>query len=200
MSNDVFPVLPGLKWDRKRTPIHKTIIKEAVSGREYRARMMASPRYQYDNAYEFLRDGRGGYDELRPLLGFFNKHGGSFDSWLYDDEDDRAVTSQAFGTGDGASTQYQLVRTLGGFVEPVYDINGAPSIYVNGSLKTAGVDYTLNSSGGVTFTVPPSNGALLAWTGFFYWRCRFLQDQLQFSKFMARLFEVKTCSFITVKP
>ena len=35
-SNNVFPVLPGLKWDIMMTPIFETLVLLAQSGRETR--------------------------------------------------------------------------------------------------------------------------------------------------------------------
>jgi uncharacterized protein (TIGR02217 family) len=198
MSAAVFPTMPGLKIDVSRTPQHKTKIKESVSGTEYRARLMSAPRYAYKLSFEFLRDGAG-FNEFRPLLGFFNARGGSFESWLFRDPDDRTVTGQAFGIGDGTATQFQLVRTLGGNVEPVYALDGAPSIYVSGVLKSASTDYTINATGGVTFVAPLAAGAVAAWSGAYYWRCRFMRDQVEFGRFSTQLWELKTCDFITVK-
>lgn len=199
MSSAVFPTFVGLKWGTSRTPMWKTAVRETVSGREYRTRFQATPRYLYKLSYEVLRETTG-YAELKSLIGFFNNRAGAFDTFLYTDADDSAVTAQVFGAGDGASTQYQLVRTFGGFVEPVYDTNGAPAIYINGTLRTVGTHYTINGSGGVTFTTPPASGAVLTWTGSYYWRVRFRQDQTEFSQFLQKLWEAKTVELITCKP
>ena len=131
MSNAVFPALPGLSADFKRAPMFKTQVKETVSGREFRGQLMLSPRYTYEASFEFLRDLRQGYDELRTLLGFFNARGGAFDDWLFLDPDDSVAAAMPFGTGDGATTQFQLVRTLGGFTEPVFDFAGTPVPFRN---------------------------------------------------------------------
>lgn len=200
MSNDVFPTLPGLQFEFKRVPMWKTQIQEAVSGAEYRGRQMLSPRYTYKASYEFLRDRRQGYDELRSLVGFFNAHYGSFDSWVFDDPDDDSVTAQAFGTGDGATTQFQLVRTLGGFAEPVYALNGAVQIFKGGVSQAQPGACSVDAFGLVTFVAAPAAAAALTWTGSFYWRCRFVQDSLEFAKFAWRLWNLQTCDFITLKP
>ncbi|MFZ5544404.1 MAG: phage head spike fiber domain-containing protein [Pseudomonadota bacterium] len=130
MSNAVFPTLPGLKWDQQRTvlapPVH---VKTTPSRREFRSRSASVPRYQYALTYEWLKSGARGTD-LETLVGFFNARGGSFDSWLYLDPDDNSVTDQTIGMGDGAATQFQVVRTLGGFVEAVSAFNGSPAIYI----------------------------------------------------------------------
>jgi uncharacterized protein (TIGR02217 family) len=129
MSNQVLPSLPGLSWNTKKKPIFKTTIREASSGREYRGTSWSTPRWEYTLSYEFLRQGMG-RTELTQVVGFFNKHRGAWDSWLYQDPDDNAVTLQQFATGDGTTTSFQLVRDLGGFLEPVYEMNGAPVVYV----------------------------------------------------------------------
>jgi len=129
MSNQVLPSLPGLSWNTKKKPIFKTTIREASSGREYRGTSWSTPRWEYTLSYEFLRQGMG-RTELTQVVGFFNKHRGSWDSWLYQDPDDNTVTSQQFATGDGTTTSFQLVRDLGGFLEPVYELNGAPLVYI----------------------------------------------------------------------
>jgi len=199
MGNAVFPTLPGLMFNQTRTPIWKTITRETVSGREFRTGFMASPRYRFKLQFEFLRQDAVN-SEFRTLLGFFNSQQGSMISFLYSDPDDNAVTAQAFGTGDASTTQFQLTRTLGGFAEPVYAVNGTPTIYVNGVAKTAGTDYTIGSTGIVTFTAAPAASAALTWTGSYYWRVRFLQDTTEFNKFMAGLFEAKSIEFESVKP
>lgn len=118
MSNDVFPMLPGLKWGTNKQPIWATKVLTAASGRETRGSFQSYPRWKFTLSYEFLRAG-GGFSELQQLVGFFNQRMGSFDSFLYRDPNDYQVTDQALGTGDGSRVEYRLVRTLGGFVEPV---------------------------------------------------------------------------------
>ena len=198
MSNLVYPSLPGLAFPVVRVPTWKSNVMESASGREFRAGLMTYPRYKYQLKYEFLRD-TASLTEMRTLLGFFNQVRGDFDTWLFTDPDDNSVTAQQFGTGNGATKTFQLVRTNGGFAEPVYDLNGNPSVYVAGVLKTLGTDYTI-SSGLVTFTAAPANGAVLTWTGSFYWRCRFTTPTSEFSKFMNTLWEAGKVEFITCKP
>ncbi len=199
MSNAVYPTLPGLMFPVERVPKFKTLVKSTPSGREYRGAQMTSPLYTYNLQYEFLRD-TSSIQELRTLVGFFNARQGSFDTFLFSDPDDSSVTAQLFGTGDGATTQFQLLRSYGGNVEPVYDLNGAPTIYVNGVARTAGTDYTINSTGGVTFTVAPGATLPVTWSGAFYWRVRFNTDDMTVSKFMNQLWEAQKVSLITVKP
>ena len=197
MSSLVFPTLQGLAWDVMRTPIWNTLTKKSASQREYRARVVSYPRYRYQLTYEFLRE-RQGKTELQQLIGLFNRCGGSFDTFLFADPDDSAVTDQVIGIGDGSSTQFQLVRTFGGFVEPVFAPNGAQTIKLNGI--SLGSGYSIDANGLVTFSGAPSSGVTITWSGAYYWRCRFEQDAIDFNKFMQQLWEAKKVTFLTCKP
>ena len=160
---------------------------------------MSYPRYKFKLSYSFLRQG-GALNDLATLVGFFNARGGDFDSFLFTDVDDCTVTAQGFGTGDAATTQFQLVRGFGGFVEPVFDVNSAPLIYVNGALKTLGSDYTLSAAGLVTFAAAPGAALAITWTGTYYRRMYFAQSTAEFSKFMSNLWELKTVELESWKP
>lgn len=199
MSNEVYPSLAGLIFPVVRTPIWKTQRRDTASGRSFRASQMTFPRYRLKLRYELLRDTVAS-PEFRTLLGFFNKHFGGLDSFLFNDPDDSAVTAQQFGVGDGVTTAFQLVRTLGGFAEPVFDLNGAPQIYKAGVLQTVSTHYTVNSTAGITFLTPPGSGQALTWTGSYYWRCAFDGDEIDFQKFLARFWETQTVLLITDRP
>lgn len=191
MSNAVFPSnLPGLGWSVLKQPSWSTRIQKAVSGKELRAALMSYPLYRITLTYEVLRESAA-LQELQTLMGFFNARLGSFDSFLYSDPTDHSVTDQGFGTGTGTLAQFQLIRSYGGFAEPVMNLNGAPAIKVAGSLKTAGTDYTVDQFGVVTFTSNPPAGAALTWSGSFYYRCRFNSDSTEFDNFMYQLWQLK---------
>ena len=197
MSNAVFPSMPGLKWGVTKTPIWSTKVQRAASGRELRAAYFSYPLGKFSLSYEVLRS--GALAELQAMVGFFNARQGSFDSFLYTDPEDNAVTAQQFGIAVAGQTQYQLVRSYGGFTEPVLGLSGTPSIYVNGVLKTSGTDYTISSLGLVTFTAQPTAGQALTWTGSFCYRVRFLQDSAEFERFLYQLWSLKKIEFQTVK-
>ena len=196
MSNAVFPVLPGLSWSVVKTPKWSTRVQTAVSGREYRAAYFSLPRWSFKLSYEVLR--AGALAELQQLVGFFNARQGIFDSFLYADPSDSAVTALQFGTGNGVTTAFQLVRTLGGNIEPVVALPAVPAVFANGVLQSSGVSVNLNT-GLATFTTAPANGVVLTWTGSFYYRCRFLQDDIELENFMKDLWQAKKVEFISVK-
>ncbi|WP_162987073.1 DUF2460 domain-containing protein [Sphingomonas paeninsulae] len=201
MSNAVFPALTGLTFPVVKTPMWSTKTQDSVSGKETRIGFWSYPKWKYSLAYDILRSDNVNL-ELQTLAGFYNARNGGFDTWLFNDPDDNSVTLQGFGIGDGASTNFQLTRSLGGYVEPVLAVNAtsAPAIYINGTLKIGGTDYTLNvTTGLVTFTTAPAVSATLTWTGSYYWRCKFLDDSIDLSKFMQNLWELQTLNFQSVK-
>lgn len=197
MSNAVFPTLPGLSWNVHKELMWKTKIQETVSGKELRAAWMKYPKWKYSLSYEVLRANVAA--ELQNLVGFFNSRNGSYDSFLYHDPDDNSVTNYQFGTGDGSTKDFQLVRAYGGFVEPVQNLNGSPSIYKAGVLQATVSDYNLGATGIVSFVTAPANGAALTWTGSFYCRVRFAQDKADFNQFLYQLWELKKLEFISQK-
>lgn len=130
MSNEIYPTLPGLTFGVQRNLRAAPVtVKTTPSQREYRARDATLPRYRYVLGYEFLR-ADAVLAELQALVGFFGRHGGSFDDFLFLDPDDNAAALQTIGIGDGSTTAYQLLRSLGNFAEPVFDPIGTPALHV----------------------------------------------------------------------
>lgn len=199
MSNAVFPVLPGLTWNRTKNPQFQNKTQVATSGKQTRVAYWSFPIWSFVLVYEFLRDQGPTYDELNTIRDFFLSRQGSYDSFLYTDPDDNAVTGVGFGTGDGSTKAFQLIRPIktNGFAEPIQNLNGAPSIYVNGVLQSSG--YTVGTTGIVTFTTAPALGAVLTWTGSYYYRVHFKQDITQFNEFMYKLWELKQVELESIK-
>ena len=202
MSNAIYPVLPGLTYNNTWTPVFSTKIHAALSGKEQRAAFWSYPRRKYTLTYEVLRTSAA-YLELQILAGFFLARQGSFDSWLYSDPNDNSVTGQSIGTCDGTTTAFQLVRAYGAggfsYIEPMQNINGTPIIRVAGVVKTAGVDYTINATGIVTFTSAPAASAAITADFSFYFRCRFLNDEQEFAQFNYNMWEARQVQFETLK-
>jgi uncharacterized protein (TIGR02217 family) len=195
MSNAVLPVLAGLTYDNKTSPAFNTRIHRAVSGHEVRAAFMVYPLWTFTLKHDLLRDDAIN-NELKTLIGFFNARQGSFDSFLYSNPADSAVVLQSFGVGTGAQYIFQLVRSYGGYVEPVHNLNSAPAIYVNGVLQTLTTNYTISSTGLVTFVLSPALGATITWSGTFYYRCRFLNDNIDVNQFLRNMYDNNKLDFV----
>lgn len=196
MSNAIFPTLTGMTYDTVKTPVFNTVTKKSASGRETRIAYMAVPMYKWQLNFEYLRDQQGvqspaaPWNDLKLLMAFFIARQGMFDSFLFNDNSDNVATAQQFGVGTGSLTTFQLSRTMGGgflFPEPVQNINGIPSIYVNGTLTLPG---SISASGVVTFTTAPAAGAILTWTGNFYHRVRFDSDAVDFTQMLQNFWEL----------
>jgi len=205
MSISVFPTLAGLGWSVTRREMWSTRTQTAISGKETRVADWSYPRHQWTLTYDFLRQGNlsgATYAEFASLAGFFNLRQGSFDTFLYADPDDSSVTSQGIGIGDGTTTNFQLVRAFGGFVEPILAPNGGSRIALNGVTQSGG--YTVSawgatSPGMIVFTAAPGPGVSISADFSFYFPCRFTADQLDFEKFMAALYSLKKIEFISLK-
>lgn len=210
MSDAIFPSnLPGLKWGSPRAVSFKTSIYEALSGAERRIRHRPAPKHQIELSYEVLRE-QGGMTDLQTLRGFFMSREGSFDSFLFHDPYDGQVTNLQFGTGDGVTTQFQLVRKVGTRLEVVHNPEATlavgrewfPSIGDDAlfwpqlsDLWPSDDEYTspdggwsLLPNGLIQFATAPPVGKRLLWTGRYYYRARFADDTFTATEFMQRLF------------
>jgi hypothetical protein len=184
MSNSIFP-LPGSitsgsrGWDIVKYPVFNTIVQTPVS-RRGETRISTTPYCTWEFVMTFPFVGGTFNDStsyLNQLIGFYMSMQGAANSFLYDDPQDNTLSSPVtFGTGDGNTKVFQLTRPIGGAKDIIQNVNGTPSIYLNGVLQSSG--YSINSLGVVTFTSAPASGAAVAWSGKYYFRCRFKNDDL----------------------
>ena len=219
MTTPTFPALAGQGWSTHKKPLFSTIVASHVSGREVRDALYANPVWQFELTFDGLdgtptgQYGGLGASSLQALMGLFLQCQGQFGSFVFYDPTDYSVTGQAFGTGDGTTTTFQLCRTLGGFTEPIVVPAAAgtlnfpggqsasvpnPTIYNNGTLVSSG--YSISTPGGVvTFTSAPAAGHALTWTGAFGFLCRFDGDDLDFEQFMANLWKAESVKFRSLR-
>jgi hypothetical protein len=174
MTLPIFPSLPGITWPVKRKPGFNNFMQTGLSGQRTAVRFQVVPRWSYEIPIEFLRS-RTGFTEFTDLLNIYLQCNGSFGTFLFNDLGDNTVTNQQIGAG---------------FQERIAAFNGAPVIKVNGNVVTTG--YSIDVAGVLTFTSPPPGGQVVAWTGSYYWVCRFDDDQLDIAQFMSNFWEVKT--------
>lgn len=194
MAVTTYPDLPGLGFPIKHAPQFTTARYEALSGKRTTAPKQTYPRWTWELPYNFLRSayygsttGAGAYAELETLVAFFNARSADGMVFAYEDQEDNTAVDQPFGSGDGATTTFQLYRAYGGFTEPVY--SAVPT-----EVKVAGValdpaDYAVGETGIVTFDVAPAGAAALVWSGAFSFLCRFNDDTLDLQRVMQGLSE-----------
>ena len=200
MSDAVFPALPGVAWNVVRTPTWQTRTQVAVSGRETRQADWSYPRYTWSLDYDFLRSSPG-FAELQTLIGFINSMQGGFGTFLYRDDDDNAAVNQQLGVGDGATVSFPLIRTFGSYIEPIGRVNAVSAVTVAGAAAGYSVNYDAGTESGssITFASPPAAGSTILASFTFYWRCRFSDDTVDFTKFMYGLSSVSGLKFESVK-
>ena len=215
----IFPALTGQGWSVHKKPTFSTIVASHVSGREVREALYANPIWGFELTFDGLdgtagRYGALGGSSLQSLMGLFLQCQGQFGEFLFYDPIDYQVDAQVFGTGDGSTTAFQLTRALGGFVEPVVaPVASTTTLYFPGASISATAPiikanlatvspstYSISHPGGVvTFTVAPTSGAVLTWSGYFGFLCRFDGDDLDFEQFMSNLWKVDSLKFRSLR-
>ncbi len=198
------PILPGLSWSRHKKPGFSTRVASHVSGREVRVALMTYPLYEFEAVYNGLTSSASafaalGASSLQSLMGFFLQLQGQFGTFLYADPDDDSVLGQAFATGDGSTATFTMMRSLGGFLEPVGWVTGITNIYVNGTVQPS-TGYSLTTPNSLTFTSAPASGSTISADFAYAFNCRFVDDQMDFEEFMSNLWKLESMKFRSVKP
>ncbi len=201
MSLPAFPALPGQSWSVHKKPLFSTRVASHVSGREVRTPFYSAPLYEFELTFEAL-DSSGaranlGSNSLQSLMGLYLQCQGQFGTFVYVDPTDNTVAGQAIALGDGSATAFGLVRTLGGFTEPVSWALSVANVNLNGAPTSA---WTLTRPNILTFATAPASGAAIVADINFGFRCRFLDDQNDFENFMAGLWRVQSLKFRSVRP
>ena len=195
-TGPVFPALIGTKYPIPRKINWDASKQRSLSGKNARYSNYTYPTYTWAIDISVLRSGSA-FQELQTLVGFINALAGSVGLFGYTDPDDNSIANQEFGVGDGVSTgPFQLVRSFGEFVEPVFLINGNPTIEVAGTPTTA---FSIDGYGRVTFNAAPANAAALTWSGSYFWPCRFDDDASDITQTMSGFYKAAKLSFTSEK-
>lgn len=198
------PILPGLTWSRHKRPGFATRVAPHVSGREVRVALMSYPIYEFEANYSGLTSSQTQYAglgaaSLQSLMGFFLQLQGQFGTFLYVDPDDSTVVGQALATGDGSTASFTMMRSLGGFLEPVGWVTNIANVYLNGTAQS-GSSYSLVTPSTLTFTTTPSSGTVISADFSYAFNCRFTDDRMDFEEFMSNLWKLESLKFRSVKP
>jgi uncharacterized protein (TIGR02217 family) len=216
MSSLIFPALPGINGvEVTRNYVWKTAVQEAISGKMTAVGLRTYPLVHYELIVNLMRNNIA-TSELLELQGLYNAMGGRRDSFLYSDPEfntispAQASTLGVFGTGDGSTLVFQLLATFqnaGGPGAAEIIQNGNPInwsgavLYDNGTAISA-ANYSIGPTGIVTFGAghAPAAAHTLSWSGSWYYRCRFDEDHVVWTKFMTvGLWMLKKLSYTSVK-
>ena len=205
VSTEKFPLSSGLAWSVHVAPKFKTRVADHVSGREIRTAWQQYAIYDFTLSFDFLRG--DSTQEIETLMGFFMARQGQYDTFLLDlgavtqNSADDTVTMGAQGTGDGVTTVFTLMRTVGEATEPVGYVFSADlsAVYVAGVLQDP-TSYSFISPNTLTFNTAPGNGSQITASFRYYFVCRFTADTQDFEEFMANLWTLHELKLVTVLP
>ena len=169
-------------------PVRRTDIVTLASGREHRNSRWASSRRRYDAGL-----GVRTIDALHAVIAFFEERRGRLYGFRFRDRTDwrsgppsqePTPLDQRIGTGDGATTTFQLVKTYGGSFAPyprtiAKPVGGSVRVAVDGVEQAVGSDFNCDPTTGiVTFTTPPPADAAITAGYSFDVPVRFDTDEL----------------------
>ncbi|MDU4061175.1 MAG: DUF2460 domain-containing protein [Acinetobacter baumannii] len=206
MSDVLFPELPGLEWDLTKTPMFNTKIMQSVNGRELRASYQAVPKYQISMSFAFLRESKG-RNELQQLEGFFLERRGSFDSFLFKMPEDNEF--QCTFVGDGVQTSFQLYKQINTTQIPLQHTQAEqsedPLMWSENASKLMWSDpesqmwllqFGITTNGLLQMSIPLAAGESITITGTYYYRCRFADDEQQYTNFMSKLWKAEKVEMV----
>ncbi len=109
----VFPTFDGQQLLALKTPVWpEPIISKSATGREIRGSFASVPTWKFKVSYDFLQDNSVSDSELQQLFAFFCLRYGQYGSFYFNDTRDNTVPETQFGTGDGDTTTFQLLRDV----------------------------------------------------------------------------------------
>lgn len=209
MSDELFPELPGLEWDLTKAPSFNTKIMTSVNGRELRASYQSVPKYDITLSFGFLRESKG-RDELQQLESFFLERRGAFDSFLLKMPDDYQF--ECTYIGDGSAAIYQLYKSMHTSLIPLshsesksqpvnplmWNTKPVKSMWDSNVEKPMWNKATVGvtKDGQVLLSEPLEEGQSMTVTGTYYYRCRFKDDEQQYTNFMHKLWKTNKVQLI----
>jgi uncharacterized protein (TIGR02217 family) len=191
----------------KGGPERRTRIVELASGDEERNASWANSRRRYDVSYGVRRA-----DDLAVVVAFFEARNGRLHAFRFKDWSDYksclpsatpAPTDQIIGTGNGSTTTFALTKTYASGAQSwaraiIKPVAGTVTVSLNGVAQGSG--WSVNTTTGiVTFTVPPTTGAVIR-AGFeFDVPVRFDTDELPVTLDIERTGSIPSIPLIEVR-
>lgn len=170
-------------------PTFRNVVQEAIAGNEQRFAQWTKCRRVGNLSYGLQRSSDP-LGDFKAIVSMFVAHFGSLYPFRFRDWSDYIAENSVFATGDGIKASFQLSSTydpqfilLGTqgpyfYVRDITLLANTPVIKKAGVVLTPGTDYTISSSGLVTFMAAPASGAQLSWSGEFDVPVRFDSDTL----------------------
>lgn len=201
MSNlAIFPELMGLTMEITMTPSFSTGVSTSSNGKETRTAYQDYPKWDFNMSYEWLPNRKRGKRDLETIIGFWLERQGSFESFLLDVPETPIEEMILLGTGDGTTTTFPLLRTVGTFVEPAGGVEDKLKVQL--FLDNVPVAFTAFNMAAndrdVVFTAAPAVSKQIRAVYTPLYRVRFTEDSAEFSRFSTLLWELQEISFRSV--
>jgi uncharacterized protein (TIGR02217 family) len=188
-------------------PERRTQIVELASGDEERNASWANSRRRYDVAYGIRRA-----DDLAAVVAFFEARNGKLHGFRFKDWGDHksclpsgtpVPTDQLIGTGDGATTAFQLVKRYASgsqtWVRKITKpVAGTVRVALDGAEQLSG--WTVNTTTGVlTFDTAPAAGVAITAGFAFDVPVRFDTDVLDVTLDLERLGSITSIPLLEIR-
>ena len=202
MPPPILPTFAGQGWSVHKRPTFSTRVASHVSGREVRSALYAATLYEFELTFDALASmptaGLNGLGatSLQGLLGFYLQCQGQLGTFLYVDPTDCTAKGQVIAIGDGVTTAFTLVRTLGSFTEPVSYVTQLNAVYLNGGAQSG---YSLAVPNVLTLAAAPAAGVGVTADFNYAFLCRFLDDQQDLENVMSGLWSLASLKFRSVR-
>lgn len=154
------------KWD--------TVVVTKSGGHEIRNARWSAPRRTYELPYAPLP-----IADVKAIVAFFNDERGQHRSWLLRSFFDCTCNNEQAGVGDGAETDFQIVRKYG-TVNPYYrDIVHVKSGTLTATVNNVAATIASETDGLVTLSAAPGTGEIVRFSCEFYVPVRFSTDEIK---------------------
>ena len=184
MSNEVFNFTVDTPFEEEIQ--YRTITSEGESGKEQRYQKWLRPRRSFR-----VRLNARQLSEATDIWTFYQRHKGSFDTFLFQNPNENPVNNERFGSGDGTKTVFYLGTTVdvgtGDLIVTPSSAVVQRSVGGTGDFLSFST-YTIDENIGqiTTNSVLPS-GDVLRSTYNFRYRVRFKDDSLTREAFATEL-------------
>ena len=192
-----FPVVTTMAWPVTVRGKTSTDLADHVSGRSSRAQKRAYGLYEFELPFDVLR--ADAHAELQAIAGFYDNVGGADGSFWFAPPNFGVMSGQLLGNGNGSQTAFALVRSIGGYTEPVQAAS-VTAVYLNGVFQSSGWSVSSGYAPVVTFVSAPASGVSVSADFTTLWLCRFADDVADFENFMTLLWKFGTVKIETVRP
>lgn len=194
-----FPIFVTLGWSATVRPRFSTLLADHASGRVTRGLEFSRGYRDIELTCEALR-ADAAHQELQAIVGFFEQLGGPATPFWFAPPGLFTATGQRIGIGDGATTVFPLLQSIGAYTETVDGTSGVSAVYCDGAPQASGWSVSGGFGPAVAFASAPDEGVTITADFGVLWLCRFADDVQDLEEFMAMLFALKTLRLTTARP